>query len=172
MRAGEDEVDELRPRKVGDAVADQNAEIVVPRVAADDRRLAHAAIVCACVVARMRPDDADALAGEVARVAENPFARDRIRRKQRVDEKVDPSARDEKLDAALPAKLEQLGKSGADARGAEHELRDFVFHGRGQQFEQAADAFADADFAGADPLDERLPARRVEMPHDRDDVVA
>lgn len=172
VRTGEYEIRKLGAGKIGNAVPNKNAKILVLRKAADHRRFAHAAIVIAILVASMRPSNGDSFPGKVASVAINMVGRDAERSKQWMNEKVDAAACHIKGNIMLAAPFEQLRKAFSNAGIGQNVRRYFFLHGGRHESEHFPNALFDRFLLGHDVHDDIFPALGVKVLHDGNDIVA
>lgn len=172
MRTREDEIHDLRPGKIGNAIADQDSIIFIRWKPSYNGRLAHAAAsVVAFFVAGMRPSDLDRIAAKVAAVAVDVIRRYTERFKQRVDEEIDASARDEEGHFVNFAPFQQFGKSCPDPRVVQNIGCDFFAHRGWKKREHFSYALLNRFALVQNIGNDRFPARRVEMFHYGYDII-
>ncbi len=168
---GENQVDQLRAGKIGNAVPDENPVIAILGKSANDGSFTHSAAVVALAVARMRPCNRNVVSAKVAAVTVNMVFGDTERLKQRVDEEIDPAACYIEGNVMGLAPFEELGKTVPDSCVIQYIGFDFFLLRGGEKREHFADALLNR-FALPDNIaNDTFPAWRVEVLHDGDDVI-
>lgn len=171
MRTGKNEVDELGAGKVGDAVSNQYAEILLFGKPPNDRRFAHAAAVIAVLVAGMRPGDRHVVTGKVASVAIDMIGGNAERLEYRVNEEIYPSARDVEWNMMYLAPFKQLGKAGTNVRVVHNVGLHFILHRRREEGEHLSNALLDRFTLTNNVANDKLPSRRIEVLHGGYDII-